>query len=108
VAREAFVWAPFIALGCGVVAGLGVLHSPKRAFTLAVASMLLQLVAWKALFMIAGAERRDEPGDWNPDLYAGFFLGLVVVTPYTVIGAAIGGAAVGLLCRKVRFPRARV
>jgi hypothetical protein len=103
VAQTAWAWAPFIALGCGVLAGLGTLHSVKRAVALALALSLVQMVAWIAILL---TERPDPPGDWNTDLWAGFLLGLIVVTPYTTIGAVASATAVGLLCPKARRTRA--
>jgi len=100
--QEALTWAPFIALGCGVLAGLGILHSMKRVFALAVTLWAIQVVAWMAIFVIAGAEQRNQPGDWNADLYGGYFISLLVVTPYTVLGAVVSGPVVGLLWPKVR------
>jgi hypothetical protein len=52
-----------------------------------------------ALLVIAGSEPRDLPVDWNADFYGGFAVSLLAVTPYTVIGAVLGGAAVSLLRR---------
>jgi hypothetical protein len=106
VTHEAFAWAPFLALGCGVIAGLGVLHSVKRAFALAVTLWAIQVVAWMAVFVIAGAEQRDQPGDWNADLHGGYLVSLIVITPYTTIGAVVSGIAVGLLSPKGRRNRA--
>jgi hypothetical protein len=100
MAAEAFTWAPIIALACGAVAGLGALHSAKRAFGFAVGLWLIQMVVWVVVLMIAAAERRPEHTDWNPDLVASFLTSLIVVTPYTAIGAVISGAVVGLLSRE--------
>jgi hypothetical protein len=99
---EAFFWAPYIALGCGVAAGVSVLHSARRAFAVAVALWFLQVFAWAAALTGAVAERRAQPANWNADLFAAFLLSLTAVTPYTVIGAVLSGALVGLARRLVR------
>jgi hypothetical protein len=99
MAREAFSFAPFIALACGVVAGLGVLQSLKRALAIFLAVWLIQVAGWTALFMW---EPRDPHGDWNQELWASFLISLLVVTPYTVLGAVPSGAVVGLLRRRRR------
>jgi hypothetical protein len=94
MAQAAFAWAPLLALGCGVIAGLGALHSVKRALALTLASWLVQMAAWIAVLLIGG---REQPGDWNTDRWADFLLCLMVVTPYTTIGAVVGGTAARLL-----------
>lgn len=90
---EGFTWAWSIALGCGVIAGLGCLHSAKRAFALAGALMLVQMIVWIAIFR---------------DLCGGYFLSLIVALPFTVIGTVLSGTVVGLLRRRARGNRARV
>lgn len=107
--QEAIItWAPFIALSCGIVAGLGVLHSVKRAFTLAATLVLCQTAAWMAICMIAGVAERDELGDWRQGFFLGFFISLLYALPYTALGVVTSGTAVGLIRRRTRRDRARI
>ena len=109
MAREAFAsWAPFLALGCGILAGLGRLHSAKRVFGLAVVLVLIQMAAWTAIFTIAEVEPHEKAADWNTTLGAAFLVSLLVALPYTVIGAVLSGTAVGLLRRRARRNRGDV
>jgi hypothetical protein len=105
--REAFAWAPVIALVCGAVAGLGALHSARRAFGFALGLGLVQTAAWMVVLMAARAEPPEVGADWNADLWASFVVSLLVVTPYTALGAVLSGAAAGLLRRMVRRARKR-
>jgi hypothetical protein len=73
--------------------GLGYLHSDKWAFALTAALMLVQMIAWIAIFQ---------------DLGGGYFFSLIVVLPYTVIGAVFSGTVASLLRRRARGNRARV
>jgi hypothetical protein len=102
VAHEAFALSPFIALACGAVAGLGVLHSARRAFALALALVPVQVGGWIVILMTARAGELRSAGDWNVDLYASFLICLIVVVPYTVIGVVVSGSAIALLCHLVR------
>jgi hypothetical protein len=62
--------------------------------------MLIQLIAWIAVGMLAGTASQDGPTDWQPDLCAGFFFGLVAVLPYTVIGSVLSSAVIGVLRKR--------
>jgi hypothetical protein len=99
--REAFAWAPLIALGCGLIAGLGGLHSARRIFGLGLALMAGQVIAWMVVLMLA-ARLGEGHTDWNPDLWASYLLSLCVVIPDTVIGGVLSGVVVGLLQGKAR------
>lgn len=87
MAPQAFAWSAFLALTCGFVAGLGALYSAKRAFALAFALWVIQTIAWMMVFR---------------DVALGFFASLLVVAPYTVIGAVISGGGAGWWGRKAR------
>lgn len=100
--RDVVTWIPFIALGSGILAGLGVLHSLKRAFALAAGSILVQMIAWMVIFMIAGVDAVSKTGDWTGGFVAGFAATLFFVLPFTVIGSVISGTVAGLLCRWAR------
>lgn len=89
-------WAPLLALLAGGFAGLGALRSAKLVFVLGCIVCLLQIVGWTALIVIAEAKVGH---DWNNSLGIGFFFGVLIVTPYTTIGAVVWGAIVGLLVR---------
>jgi hypothetical protein len=91
-----------------MVAGLGVLHSVKRAFALAATLVLFQMADWMAIGMIAGVGDRDEPGDWRQGFSLGFFISLLYALPYTAIGAVTSGTTGGLLRRRTRRDRDRI
>jgi len=96
VGREAFfAWSPFLALLCGLLAGLGTFRSVRRVFGVAVALILWQVAFWAVFLTFAGAEEWADT-DWDPALVGALFLGLVAVIPYTTIGAVLGATAVAL------------
>src|SRR5205085_5868350 len=95
-ARDAVTWAPLIAMACGVLAGLGVLYSARRALGLALVFLLVQVAGWLVLLMLAGAELREDPADWKPDFGTSFLLSLIIVAPYTTVATVLAGAAVAL------------
>jgi hypothetical protein len=99
---QTFVWASLIALACGLVAGLGALHSAKRTFHLGFTFWLAQMAAWMAYLTTVGVESHDVSATWDVDFCTGFFLSLVVALPFTVIGAVLGGTVVGVLRRRPR------
>ena len=97
--RDAFAWSAFLALLCGLLAGLGKLRSVGRAFGVAVALMLWQVAFWTVFLAFGGTDGQITDGDWNPDLLAVFFLSLLAVVPYTTIGAVLSATAVALARR---------
>jgi len=97
MARDIFAWAPLIALVCGVFASLGLFRSTKRAFGLGLVLTLLQMAAWTATLMLVGGRELTTGDDWNPDFVVSFFWSLIVVIPFTIIGATLGGAIIWLL-----------
>jgi hypothetical protein len=105
MAGNAFAWSPLIALFCGVLAGLSVLRSLRGAFGLGLLLMLAQVVAWVVILMTVGTQVRGDE-DWNPDLVGSFLLALVVVVPYTTIGAVLGAVSAVLVRRFGRWRRA--
>jgi hypothetical protein len=61
-----------------------------------VALLFLQIAFWMTILMSAPAQEHLRNEDWNPSFLASFLASLIVVTPYTVIGAVVGGALVAL------------
>ena len=82
---EFFNWSPFVALGLGLLAGLAALRSLNGALCLTVAAILAQALGWGIVFAFAGQNR-----DWNAPFLAGSWEALIVVTPYTTLGAFFG------------------
>jgi high-affinity K+ transport system ATPase subunit B len=99
VGREAFVWSAFLALLCGLLAGLGMFRSVRRVFGVTVAFMLWQVAFWTVLLTFARPDERTADADWNTDLLVSFFLSLVAVIPYTTIGAVLSATGVALARR---------
>jgi hypothetical protein len=96
VGREILVnWAALLALGFGLLAGLGMLRSVRWVFGTAVALMLVQVAFWTTF--LAFADERASGSDWNVDLAAAFFLSLTAVVPYVAVGAVITATATAVL-----------
>jgi hypothetical protein len=61
MARETFARAPLVALGCGLVAGLGALHSARRVFVLGVALMPVHVIACMVILLLAARQGEGPP-----------------------------------------------
>ena len=96
--RELFLWSPFIALALGVLAGLGSLRSWRFVYGAVGLALLLQMIAWPALFVLF-RDPEAERSDWQIDLGVGWIRSLLGVFPYTALGAVLG-AVVGRLIRR--------
>jgi hypothetical protein len=97
--RELFLWSPFIALALGVLAGLGSLRSWRFAYGAVGLTLLLQLIGWPVLF-VHFRDPGTEQSDWQVALETGFVGSLLVVFPYTSLGAVLGGVVGGLIRRR--------
>ena len=96
--RELFLWSPFIALGFGVIAGLGCLRSWRFVYGAVGLALLLQMIAWPVLFVLF-RDPEAKLSDWQIDLGAGWVRSLLGVFPYTALGAVLGGVVGGLIRR---------
>jgi hypothetical protein len=102
---EWFQWSPWIAIGLGLVARLGARRSWKTWFGVTGVVMLIQVLAWMALFVQWHVAREGWDEQWQAALGAGFLWGLLVALPYTILGSAIGGALVSLFRSSRRMRR---
>src|SRR5262245_47290805 len=100
IISDAFAWSPYVALALGALAGLGALRSRRAAGLLAGVAMLAQVVGWMALFVAAEVGEHGWDERWQDALFGGFLWGLLVALPYTIIGAAVVGGLVALVCSR--------
>jgi hypothetical protein len=91
---ESQVWPPVIALVSGGLSGLGIIKSRSWVLGLAFGFAAVQLLGWMVLPLVWPGIEKDER--WGTVLWASFLLALMVVVPYTTIGAIIGSAIVSL------------
>jgi hypothetical protein len=91
---ESQFWPPVIALVIGGLSGLGIIKSRSWVLGLAIGFAAVQLLGWMVLSLVWPGIDKDE--GWGTVLWASFLLALMVVVPYTTIGAIIGSAMVSL------------
>src|SRR4051812_7935198 len=98
MAEHWFTLGSVVGVGLGAAAGLGMLRSPRWAFGLALLAALVQVIFWTGLLTQAAVERAGGQ-DWNSASAASFVTSLIVVLPFTAIGAVVGATAAGLIQR---------
>ena len=91
---ESQVWPAVIALVSGGLSGLGIIKSRSWVLGLAIGFAAVQLLGWMVLSLVSPGVEKDE--GWSTVLWASFLLALMVVVPYTTIGAIIGSVIVSL------------
>ena len=96
---ESPFWPSLIALLVGALSGLGLLKSRSWVFCLALGFAAAQMLGWMALSVLVPA-RQDEP--WGTVLWGSFLVALMIVVPYTTIGAIVSSAIIALTNSLIR------
>src|SRR4051812_28337850 len=96
-APDVFAWSPYIAIALGSLAGLGALRSWNSAGLFFGLALLLQCLAWPIVFVVAEVLEKGWTQHWQVSLDTGFLWALLVVFPYTIIGAVPVAFLIGLV-----------
>jgi hypothetical protein len=97
-----FNWCPFLALLIGALSTLAFFRSRNWGLASFCVTWLAQVLGWTLIFLAINVQQHGWTVAWNTALWAGFLAPLTSVTPYAVIGAAVGGVLVTLVRISVR------
>ncbi|SRR5579872_6419651 len=97
-----FNWCPFLALLIGAISALAFFRSRRWGFATFGITWLAQVLGWTLFFLASDVQQHGWTAGWATALWGGFLAALLGVTPYAVIGAAVGGVLVALVRISVR------
>ena len=96
MATHLYSWSPYLALALGLLAALAAFRSWQTWFGLTGVAMLIQVIGWTVLFLAFHVAEQGWNEEWQTAFVVGFYKGLLVALPYTILGSAVGGALVRL------------
>ena len=103
---EAFAWSPHVALALGGLAGLGALCSIRTVVVSVGLALLVQAIGWLVLLVALESADNGWTKDWQITFGAAHLFSLVIVFPFTLLGAIGTGVLAGLVRRQRSRTRA--